>query len=124
MRAQEFLVEKRTGKIGNRRQAGTRGLSKFRDPSGFDRIYELNRVMMAVAMADGSGAPLDIDTESWAGRYNTAHPYTDEEAAMLKQALSATGSETQDLNNGDNRSQELTSTYTDSPVTAFKGYPR
>lgn len=124
MRAQEFLIEKRTGKIGNRRQQATRGLSKFRDPNGFDRIYELNRVMMAVATADGTDAPLNLDTESWAGRFNTAHPYTDEEAKMLKQALRATGSETHDLNNGDNRSQELKSTHTSSPVIAFKGYPR
>ena len=124
MRAQEFLIEKRTGKIGNRRQVGTRGLSKFRDPAGFDRIYELNRVMMAIATADGTNAPLDLDTESWAGRYNTAHPYTDEEANMLKQALRATGSEHLDLNHGDNRSQELESTHTESPVVAFKGYPR
>jgi hypothetical protein len=124
VRAQEFLTEKRTGKIGQRRQVGTRGLSKFRDPAGFDRIYELNRVMMAIATADGTNAPLDLDTESWAGRYNTAHPYTDEEANMLKQALRATGSEHHDLNRGDNRSQELKSTHTKSPVQAFKGYPR
>ena len=124
MRAQEFLIEKRTGKIGNRRQAGTRGLSKFRDPQGFDRNYELNRVMMAVATADGSGAPLNLDTESWAGRFNTAHPYTDEEAAMLNQALQATGSEHHDLNHGDNRSQEVESTNKTSPVNGFKGYPR
>jgi hypothetical protein len=124
MRAHEFLIEKHVGKIGDRRQAGTRGLSKFRDTQGFDRIYELNRVMMAVACADGSGAPLDLDTESWAGRYNTAHPYTDEEAAMIKQALQATGSEHHDLNHGDNRSQELKSTNTQSPVKGFGGYPR
>lgn len=124
MRAVEFLVEKQVGKIGKRRQAGTRGLSKFRDPNGFDRAYELNRVMMAVATADGSGNPLKLDTESWAGRYNTAHAYTDEEAAMLKQALQATGSESHDLNAGDNRSQEVESTHTESPVVAFKGYPR
>ena len=124
MRAYEFLIEKRIGKIGKRRQAGTRGLTKFRDIGGYDRTYELNRVMMAVACADGSGKPLNLDSESWAGRYNTAHPYTDEEAAMLKQALQATGSETQDLNSGDNRSQEVESTYIDSPVIAFKGYPR
>jgi hypothetical protein len=124
VRANEFLTEKHTGKIGQRRQVGTRGLSKFRDPQGFDRIYELNRVMMAVASADGSDAPLDLDTESWAGRYNTAHPYTDEEAAMLKQALKATGSEQYDLNHGDNRSQELPSTNIQSPVKGFRGYPR
>lgn len=124
MRASEFLIEKHTGKIGHRRQQATRGLSKFRDPQGFDRIYELNRVMMAVATADGTNAPLDLDTESWAGRYNTAHPYTDEEAMMIKQALRATGSEHHDLNHGDNRSQEVKSTNTESPVVAFKGYPR
>jgi len=124
VRAHEFLIEKQIGKIGNRRQAGTRGLTKFRDFGGYDRTYELNRVMMAVACADGSGKPLDLDSESWAGRYNTAHPYTDEEAAMMKQALKATGSETHDLNSGDNRSQELESTHTESPVVAFKGYPR
>ena len=124
MRACEFLIEKRVGKIGARRQQATRGLSKFRDPAGFDRIYELNRVMMAVATADGTNAPLDLDTESWAGRYNTAHPYTDEEANMITQALRATGSEHHDLNNGDNRSQEVKSTNTESPVIAFKGYPR
>ena len=124
MRAHEFLIEKRTGKIGQRRQAGTRGLSKFRDPQGFDRAYELNRVMMAVATADGTDAPLELDTESWAGRYNTAHPYTDEEAKMMKQALKATGSEHHDLNAGDNRSQEVESTNKQSPVVGFKGYPR
>ena len=124
MRAAEFLIEKRTGKIGHRRQAGTRGLSKFRDPQGFDRTYELNRVMMAVACADGTTAPVNLDTESWAGRYNTAHPYTDEEAAMVKQALTATGSEAHDLNHGDNRSQEVKSTNTTSPLAGFKGYPR
>lgn len=124
MRAAEFLIEKRTGKIGHRRQAGTRGLSKFRDPQGFDRIYELNRVMMAVACADGSDTPLDLDTESWAGKFNTAHPYTDKEVAMMKQALLATGSESHDLNAGDNRSQEVKSTNTTSPVVGFKGYPR
>ena len=124
MRAFEFLIEKHVGKIGSRRQAATRGLTKFRDVGGYDRTYELNRVMMAVATADGSGKPLDLDSESWSGRYNTAHPYTDEEAAMLKQAFQATGSENHDLNDGDNRSQEVESTHTLSPVVAFRGYPR
>jgi hypothetical protein len=124
MRASEFLIEKHNGKIGQRRQASTRGLTKFRDIGGYDRTYELNRVMMAVACADGTNTPLDLDTESWAGRYNTAHPYTDEEAAMLKQALRATGSEQHDLNHGDNRSLELPSTNTTSPIKSFKGYIR
>lgn len=124
MRAVEFLVEKQVGKIGHRRQQATRGLSTFRDPQGFDRAYELNRVMMAAACADGTDAPLELDTESWSGRYNTAHPYTDVEAKMLKQALRATGSEHHDLNHGDNESQEVKSTNTSSPIKSFKGYTR
>ena len=124
MRAQEFLVEKQEGKIRHRHHQATRGLNKFRDPGGYDRAYELNRVMMAVACADGTNAPIDMDAASWVGRYNTAHPYTDEEAQMMKQAFKAVGSETHDMNHGDNRSLEPKDTNTASPVKAFKGYGR
>lgn len=123
MRAREFLAEKHIGKIGNRRQVATRGLHKFRDIGGYDRTYELNRVMMAVACSDGT-TPLTLDTESWSGRYNTAHPYTDVEDAMIRQALKATGSEHQDLNHGNLDSEELSGVNVDSPVIGFKGYPR
>ena len=123
MRASEFLIEKHTGKIGSRRQSATRGLHKFRDETFQDRIYELNRVMMAVAMSDGT-TPIDMDSESWAGRYNTAHPYTDVEQRMLKQAYEACGSTWEDINHGDNESQELKSTNKTSPVVAFNGYTR
>lgn len=123
MRASEFLIEKQIGKIGNRRQAATRGLHKFRDQGGYDRTYELNRVMMAAACSDGT-TPLDLDTESWVGRYNTAHPYTDIENKMIQQAFKATGSEHQDLNSGDLKSSEVESTNKTSPVKSFKGYPR
>jgi hypothetical protein len=124
MRSREFIIEKKIGKIGDRRQMATRGLHKFRDHGGYDRTYELNRVMMAAACADGSGEPLKLDSESWVGRYNTAHPYTEEEHKMLHQAFKAAGSEAHDLNKGDLRSQELESTNKISPVQAFKGYPR
>lgn len=124
MRAAEFLVEKQQGKLSKRQQQATRGMHTFRDPGGYDRVYDLNRVMMAAACADGTGNPINMDQASWVGKYNTAHPYTDEEAAMLKQAFRATGSESHDLNHGDNRSQELESTNKLSPITAFKGYAR
>ena len=124
MRAQEFLVEKQEGHIHHRHQQPARGLSKFRDPGGYDRTYELNRVMMAVACADGTDAPIDMDAASWVGKYNTAHPYTDEEAKMMKAAFKAVGSETHDMNHGDNRSQEPDDTNKASPVQAFMGYPR
>jgi hypothetical protein len=79
--------------------------------------------MMAVASTDGTFVP-DIDQESWSGRHDIAAPYTKEEADMLKQAFKATGSWNQDLNHGDMESQEVPSTNKQSPVIAFKGYPR
>ena len=123
MRAHEFLIEKQTGKIGQRRSRATVGLNKFRDEDLADRVYELNRVMMAAACTDGTFVP-KIDHESWAGRYNVAMPYTDVEQDIIEKAFQAVGSDHQDLNHGDLRSQELESTNKQSPVKGFKGYPR
>lgn len=124
MRACEFLVEKQEGKLSKRQQNPTVGLHKFRDPGGYDRTYELNRVMMAVACADGSNNPIDMNQASWVGKYNTASPYTKEEHNMVKQAFRAVGSESYDLNHGDLESQEVESTNTESPIKGFKGYKR
>ena len=123
MRAQEFVVEAKVGSVGKRRSAATRGLITFSNPASRDKIYELNRVMMAVASSDGT-TPLNIPSESWVGRENTAHPYTEVELAMLKQAFATIGSTYADLNNGNMDSEELKSTNTQSPVKGFKGYPR
>jgi hypothetical protein len=123
MRAHEFLVEKHIGKIGQRRSQATVGLNKFRDADLADRVYELNRVMMAAAATDGTFVP-DIDNESWAGRYNVSMPYTDVEQRMIEKAFKAVGSDHEDLNRGDLKSKELESTNKRSPVTGFKGYPR
>ena len=122
MRAQEFLTE-REGRLGKRRQWATRGLHKFQDESGRDRFNELNRVMMAVAAADGV-SPLNVPDASWVTNNNTAHPYSEIEQKMLKQAYKAVGSKYTDINRGDMRSQELPSTNTTSPITGFRGYPR
>lgn len=123
MRATEFVTE-RDGKIGKRRQAATVGLTVFGDGERANSDYTLNRVMMAAAMADGSGAALDMDEKSWIGKKRGAYPYTRIEHEMLKQAFKAAGAEYTDLNSGDLDSEELESTYTQSPVKAFKGYPR
>lgn len=124
MRASEFIVETRKiAKPSKRQQVATRGLGKFRDPGGYDRTYELNRIMMAVAGADGVN-PIDIDAESWSGLYNTIHPYTEEEQKMLKQVLKTLGSDYTDLNRGDMRSMELDSVNKNSPVKGFKGYKK
>lgn len=122
MRARELLAEKQEGKMRRAHQNATVGLHKFRDPGGYDRTYELNRVMMATACADGTDAPLEMDQASWVGKYNTAQPYTKEEQKMLKQAFKAVGSETHDLNDGDLESKEHPAVNTTSPMQAFKGY--
>lgn len=126
MRAKEFLTEfynsqvKQTGKLGQKYQRASTGLHLFTD-TNYDRIYMLNRVMMAVASADGIQKPV-IDSESWVGKRATAHPYTEVEQRMLKHAYDAVGIPHNDLNNGDLESKEFPDTNTVSPIKAFKGY--
>jgi len=121
MRANEFISEDAVGKISKRNQSATVGLNKFRDPQFADRVYELNRIMMAVASTDGTNVP-EIDSESWSGRNNIAAPYTKEEQAMLKKAYQAVGSHHEDLNHGDMDSEEHPAVNKTSPIKAFKGY--
>ena len=123
MRAQEFITE-RDGKIGRRRQAATVGLNLFSDAERTNSDYVLNRVMMAVATADGSGDTLDMDTKSWVGKRRAAFPYTPVEQEMMKQAYKAAGAVYTDINHGDLDSEEVQSTNKQSPIKAFKGYPR
>ena len=123
MRATEFVTEDKVGKMSKRLNQATVGLHKFRDMAFADRVYELNRIMMAVASTDGTFVP-DLDGESWAGRNNVAAPYTPEESDMLKKAYQAIGSHYEDMNHGDLRSQEHSAVHTTSPVKAFAGYPR
>lgn len=119
MKIKEVISEGSPAKIAKRLQQSTVGLNLFRDTEFADRIYELNRVMMAAAMSDGK-SPLQIDHESWAGRHDVAAPYTKEEQQILKQAFAAVGSWHRDLNKGDMRSQELNSTNKTSPVAKHK----
>ena len=123
MRARDFIAENGAGKISKRNQSATVGLHKFRDKNLADRVYELNRIMMAAASTDGTFVP-EMDNESWAGRYDIAAPYTQEEHNMLMMAYKASGSSFHDLNKGDLHSQEHPGVNVTSPVTAFKGYPR
>jgi len=123
MRATEFISENKIGKMRKKHRYATRGLHKFRDESYADRIYELNRIMMAAASTDGTFMP-EMDGESWAGRHDIAAPYTQEEANMLKMAYKVNGTYHKDLNKGDLRSQEVPDTNTSSIVKPFKGYKK
>jgi hypothetical protein len=124
MRAREFVSEARAGKISKRQQQSTRGLNIFaKKMDSYDRMYDLNRLMMAAACSDGVN-PIKMDSQSWVGTHNTTHPYTQEEQDMLKLAYKAAGLEYKDLNNGDMDSEEVKSTNTQSPLRGFKGYAR
>ena len=122
MRAHEFITEGNKGKVSDRQQQSTVGLNIFATTQ-YDRTYDLNRVMMAVASTDGVTVP-DLNRESWVGKNNTAHPYTQVEQDMLKIAYKAAGIPFKDLNKGDLDSEELDSTQDQSPIKPFKGYKK
>ena len=89
MRAKEFLSEtKPEGKIHPHAVDAGQGAMRMRDVGGYDRTYHLNRIWMATAMADGrSKKPVDMDSASFAEKYNVAFPYTDIEHMMVLQAM-------------------------------------
>ena len=123
MRAREFLKE-HDGTISDNFRYATVGLNTFGDGEHISGDYTSYRLMMATAMADGTNKPLDLDAKSWHGKRKTAHPYTQAEQNMLKQAYRAVGAEWQDLNRGDLESQEPPGGNAKSPIEPFKGYPR
>lgn len=88
MKIRDIIVE---GKDGERPENFTqdRGEWRFSD-GGIDRAYQLNRIMMAAAMADGrSTKAVDMPQSSWVEKYNTAHPYTEQEHNIMKQAFNS-----------------------------------
>ena len=127
MRAREFIAEaspaKTKGRIHRDHVSTMPGAHRVAGTA--DRHYDLNRVMMAVAMADGVQRPV-LDGESWHHKNNTAHPYTPEEAAMLRHAYEAAGVEWDDVlkPNPDNRSEEPQDTNVTSVIKPFKGYSK
>ncbi|MEY4331486.1 MAG: hypothetical protein RLZZ196_224 [Bacteroidota bacterium] len=119
MKIKEIIVEDKAADVPPRLNQSTVGLDRFRDKEFADRIYELNRVMMAAAVSDGV-SPLKINPESWAGRNNIAAPYTEIEQKILTQAFDAIGSHFTDLNKGNLKSEELPDTNTVSPIAKYK----
>lgn len=121
MRASEFLSEGE-GKIPEEAEQATKGTHKVRDVGGYDRVYHMNRLMMAMAQADGkSKKPVGMDSSSYVEKYNTAHPYTEEEHNMLHQAMKTVPTEHQEIVPW-SKSSEMEDTHKVSPVKGFKGY--
>lgn len=78
---------KGNGKIRKRDKESQRGIIKMRDVGGYDRVYHLNRIMMAAGMSDGTTNSIDMDPASWVEKFNTGHPFTEEEYNMLISAM-------------------------------------
>jgi hypothetical protein len=125
MRANEFVTEDRKGEIPGGHDNAMPGAFRVRDNGGYDRTNHMNRMMMAMAMHDGKdkkAIPRDkMDPASWVEKYNTAHPYTDEESNMIQGAMKTIGSDTHHVIS-DHRSKEHPEIHKVSPVSAFKGY--
>lgn len=116
MRAKEFIAERKEGRLTKRQQKPSRGIHRYGDSEKVSGDYTAWKMGQAVAMADGSSKALDIDAKSWAGKRKTAHPYSQVEADMLKQAYKAVGADYEDLNHGDLDSEELDTTNKYGPV--------
>ena len=123
MRANEFLSEG-SGKIHKHHAHVSPGIMRSRDVGGYDRTYHLNRMMMAMAMSDGmSQDAVDMDYDSFAEKYNTVHPYTEQEYNMFVSASKTIPTEKQTIVPY-SKSQEPEDTNTKSAVVSFKGYKR
>jgi hypothetical protein len=88
MKASEFIKESTT-KLHPDHDAVGKGVTRARDVGGYDRVYHMNRLMMAMAMADGVGTgKIDgVNVDTWFEKYNTIHPMTQEEDNMVRAAM-------------------------------------
>ena len=126
MRANEFITEggPARSKMHKDHESATSsgGSILTRDPGGYDRTYHLNRVGMAMAMADGkSTKKIKMDVASPTEKFNSIHPYTDEEHNMVQAALNTIPSEQHRMAKR-GKSSEPDDTHKVSPVSGFKGF--
>lgn len=125
MRAYEFLLEASVVKIKQKPDKDAEAVmpGAHRVAGTADRTYDLNRIMMLLAGTDGKNCE-HVPLQSWAGKNNTAHPYTLKELEMLKHAYALAGAEWDDAlyPNPDNKSVEPEDSQTKSPINQFAGY--
>ena len=89
MKANEFIREGKTTELHPDHDSVGKGVTRARDKGGYDRIYHMNHMMMAMAMADGkSTGKIDgVNVDTWFEKYNTLHPMTKEEDNMIRAAM-------------------------------------
>lgn len=123
MRAFEFLTESE-GKVPKHLEQATQGVFRARDVGGYDRVYHMNRLWMAMAMADGkSQDAVEMDNASFSEKYNTVHPYTEEEYNMFVSASKTIPTDKKTIVPY-SKSMEADDTNTKSLVKPFKGYEK
>lgn len=106
MRVNEIISEAVEGKMDKKIQDATPGAQLFSDAEKANSDYVAYRLSMASASTDGKKIKPNMDRKSWIGKRKSAHPYTKEEADILKMAYKAAGASYKDLNKGDMRSLE------------------
>ena len=93
MKINEIIIESAKGKPSHQVSKASKGEWLFRD-EGVDRVYNLNRVMMATAKHDGkSTKAVEMPEASWVEKYNIARPYTEEEHNMMQGAFKTVGAD-------------------------------
>lgn len=116
MKINEIIIEGRDGVKPKEQTLADTGEWRFRDQGGYDRTYNLNRIMMASAMADGkSHDAVDMPQSSWVEKYNTARPYSEAEHNMMKSAFKTVDSEYEETEH-DHKSRESDDVHKQSPV--------
>jgi hypothetical protein len=121
MRAREFITEAE-GKIHKDHAQVSTGTYKARDVGGYDRVYHMNRLWMAMACADGkSQDAVTMDASSFAEKYNTVHPYTEEEYNMFISATKTVPTDKKDVVPY-SKSEEPLDINKNSLTKPFKGY--
>ena len=125
MRAFEFIFEDNEhGKIHKDHAQASQGVYKTRDVGGYDRVYHMNRLWMAMACADGkSQDAVEMDAASCSVKYNTVHPYTEEEYNMFISATKTIPTDKEKIVPY-SKSQEPEDTNKQSLVKPFKGYKK
>ena len=93
----------------------TGNVYRARDVGGYDRVNHMNRLMMAMAKADGkSTKATDSPAETWFEKYNTIHPYTEAEGNMVKSAMKTVPTDGR-VSSHDNKSREPDDVHRTSP---------
>ena len=121
LEGEDDLLESRpAGKMKKSQENQSGRAMTMRDKGGYDRIYHMHRVMMAMAMADGrTGKPVKMDSSSYYEKFNTAHPFSDADYLKIQSALGTIPSEFHDLVK-DKRSLEVPGTNVTSPIAKPK----